>query len=198
MPVRIRLQRYGKKRAPFYHIVVADGRAPRDGKYIEKIGTYNPMINPAQIELDVDKAVKWMRNGAQPSDTVRSLLSVKGAMMKHHLLKGVDKGALTVEQAEAKFQSWLTEKEAKIQKSIQEVDSKAHSSLKVRLEAETKLKEAKAAVVAQKKAAALAAAEKSTVVKEVAAPVEATVEAPVEVAAPAPAEAAATEAPAQA
>ena len=118
MPVRIRLQRFGKKGAPFYHIVVADGRAPRDGKFIEKIGTYNPMTNPAKVDLDVDKAVQWLRNGAQPSDTARSLMSSKGAMLKHHLLRGVDKGAFTMEEAEKRFNAWLTEKEARVQKAI--------------------------------------------------------------------------------
>lgn len=155
MPVRIRLQRHGKKAAPFYHIVVADGRAPRDGKFIEKLGTYNPMTNPAQIELNIDSAVKWMRNGAQPSDTARSILSAKGALLKHHLLRGVDKGAMTVEQAEAKFAAWVAEKEAKVQKLRNENDSKSNAARRERLEAEAKRNEAKAQAVAQKKAAAL-------------------------------------------
>lgn len=159
MPVRIRLQRHGKKGAPFYHIVVADGRAPRDGKFIEKLGTYNPMVQPAQIELDVDKAVQWMRNGAQPSDTARSLMSVKGAMLKHHLLRGVDKGAMTLEQAEAKFKAWLSDKEQRIQKLKDEKLSKQNAGLKARLASETKVKEARAEAVAKKKADALTQAE---------------------------------------
>ena len=154
MPVRIRLQRQGKKGQPFYHIVVADGRAPRDGKFIEKLGTYNPMTNPATVLVDVDKAVTWMRNGAQPSDTVKTLLSHKGAMLKHHLLKGVDKGALTVEQAETKFQTWVAEKESKINAVAVESKNEARNALKKRLEAETKANEAKAKVVAAKRAAA--------------------------------------------
>ncbi|MEG1910556.1 MAG: 30S ribosomal protein S16 [Bacteroidales bacterium] len=157
MPVRIRLQRHGKKGSPFFQIVVADGRAPRDGKFIEKIGTYNPMKNPAEIKLDIDKSVQWMRNGAQPSDTVRSLLSRQGAMLKHHLLKGVDKGALTAEQAEVKFQAWVVDKEARLQKVSQAKDAKQVESLKARLEAESKVKEAKASAIAAKKSEALQA-----------------------------------------
>ncbi|MBQ4377005.1 MAG: 30S ribosomal protein S16, partial [Bacteroidales bacterium] len=95
MPSRIRLQRHGKKNQPFYHIVVADGRAPRDGKFIEKLGTYNPLTKPAQIVLDIDRAVEWLKNGAQPSDTARRILSYKGAMLKRHLQIGVEKGAIT-------------------------------------------------------------------------------------------------------
>jgi len=161
MPVRIRLQRQGKKGQPFYHIVVADGRAPRDGKFIEKLGTYNPMTNPATIAVDVDKAVKWMRNGAQPSDTVKTLLSHKGAMLKHHLLKGVDKGALTLEQAETKFQTWVAEKETKINAAALENKNEARNALKKRLEAEAKLNEEKAKAVEVKKLAAEKAASKS-------------------------------------
>jgi len=162
MPVRIRLQRQGKKGQPFYHIVVADGRAPRDGKFIEKLGTYNPMTNPATIAVDVDKAVKWMRNGAQPSDTVKTLLSHKGAMLKHHLLKGVDKGALTLEQAETKFQTWVAEKETKINAAALENKNEARNALKKRLEAEAKLNEEKAKAVEAKKLAAEKAASKKS------------------------------------
>lgn len=157
MPVRIRLQRFGKKGAPFYHIVVADGRAPRDGRFIEKIGTYNPMTNPAQIELNVDKAVQWLRNGAQPTDTARSLMSAKGAMLKHHLMRGVDKGAFSAEEAEKRFQAWVSEKEAKMQKSLDSMKSELAGKAAARLEEEKKVKEAIAAKVAEKKAAALAA-----------------------------------------
>lgn len=156
MPLRIRLQRFGKKGAPFYHIVVADGRAPRDGKFIEKIGTYDPMKHPAVISLDVDKAVDWMRKGAQPSDTARSLMSVKGAMLKHHLLRGVDKGAFSVEEAEKRFKAWLTDKEAKIQKVAQDKAEKAVADRKSRLEAEAKVRETIAGKVAEKRAAAAA------------------------------------------
>ncbi len=156
MPLRIRLQRFGKKGAPFYHIVVADGRAPRDGKFVEKIGTYDPMKHPAVINLDVDKAVDWMRKGAQPSDTARSLMSVKGAMLKHHLLRGVDKGAFSAEEAEKRFQAWLTDKEAKIQKIAQDKADKAVANRKSRMEAEAKVRETIAGKVAEKRAAAAA------------------------------------------
>lgn len=114
MPVKIRLQRHGKKGKPFYWIVAADGRAKRDGKYLEKLGTYNPNMNPAQINLNVDGAVTWLQNGAQPTDTARAILSYKGVMMKNHLAGGVRKGALTEEQAEEKFNAWLEEKAKKV------------------------------------------------------------------------------------
>ncbi|GET46226.1 30S ribosomal protein S16 [Capnocytophaga felis] len=114
MPVKIRLQRHGKKGKPFYWVVAADSRAKRDGKFLEKIGTYNPVSNPAQIELNVDAAVKWLKNGAQPTETARRILSYKGVLLKYHLLGGVAKGALTMEQAEAKFNAWLEEKAGKI------------------------------------------------------------------------------------
>ena len=114
MPVKIRLQRHGKKGKPFYWIVAADSRAKRDGRYLEKIGTYNPNVNPAEISLDVDGAVKWLQNGAQPTDTAKAILSYKGAMLKNHLVGGVRKGALTEEQAEAKFTAWVEEKATKV------------------------------------------------------------------------------------
>ena len=115
MPVKLRLQRHGKKGKPFFWIVAADARAKRDGRYLEKVGTYNPTANPAVIDLDIDAAVKWLHNGAQPTDTVRAILSYKGALLKKHLVEGVKKGALTEEQAEAKFQAWLDEKEGAVQ-----------------------------------------------------------------------------------
>ena len=114
MSVKIRLQRHGKKGKPFYWVVAADARSKRDGRSLEKLGTYNPNVNPAAIELDIDATVKWLQNGAQPTDTARAILSYTGAMLKNHLLVGVKKGALTEEQAEEKFQAWLDEKEAKI------------------------------------------------------------------------------------
>jgi small subunit ribosomal protein S16 len=110
MPVKIRLQRHGKKGKPFYWIVAADSRAKRDGKYLEKLGVYNPNVNPAHIELNLDGAVNWLQNGAQPTDTARAILSYKGAMLKNHLVGGVRKGALTEEQAEEKFNAWVEEK----------------------------------------------------------------------------------------
>ena len=114
MSVKIRLQRHGKKGKPFYWIVAADARAKRDGKYLEKIGTYNPNVNPAVIDLNIDKAVEWLQNGAQPTDTAKNILSYKGAMLKNHLVGGIRKGALTQEQADAKFAAWLEEKATKI------------------------------------------------------------------------------------
>jgi len=114
MPVKIRLQRHGKKGKPFYWIVAADARAKRDGKYLEKLGVYNPNVNPAHIEVNVDGSVQWLQNGAQPTDTARAILSYKGVMMKHHLAGGVKKGALTEEQAEEKFNAWLEEKANKV------------------------------------------------------------------------------------
>jgi small subunit ribosomal protein S16 len=136
MPVRIRLQRHGKKGKPFYWIVAADGRAKRDGRYLEKIGTYNPNTNPATVELDVDQAVKWLENGAQPSDTARTLLSYRGAMIKHHLNGGVKKGAFSQEEADKRFAAWLEEKQAKIQAKIDGLDKTKTNDLAQRLEAE--------------------------------------------------------------
>ena len=122
MAVKIRLQRRGRKKAPFYHIVIADARAPRDGKFIEKIGTYNPMTKPATIELDNDRAFQWIKNGAQPTDTARAILRFKGVMYMKHLQRGIDKGALTQEQADAKFQEWKEDKDARIQKRREATD----------------------------------------------------------------------------
>tara|TARA_B100001057_G_scaffold169717_1_gene170459 strand:- start:1358 stop:2086 length:729 start_codon:yes stop_codon:yes gene_type:complete len=136
MPVRIRLQRHGKKGNPFFWIVAADGRAKRDGRYLEKIGTYNPNTNPAKVELDVDKAVKWLENGAQPSDTARTLLSYRGAMIKHHLNGGVKKGAFSQEEADKRLAAWLEEKQAKIQAKIDGLNNTKANDLAQRLEAE--------------------------------------------------------------
>lgn len=115
MPVKIRLQRHGKKGKPFYWIVAADSRSKRDGKFLEKIGTYNPNTNPASIDLSVDDAVRWLHNGAQPTDTARAILSYKGVLMKKHLLDGVKKGAFDEAEAEKRFAAWVEEKEAKVQ-----------------------------------------------------------------------------------
>src|SRR6186713_1745710 len=114
MSVKIRLQRLGRKKAPYYHIVVADSRAPRDGKFIENIGYYKPQTVPATIELNVDKAVAWLEKGAQPTDTCRAILSYKGVLLKHHLAAGVRKGALTEDQAVEKFNKWVSDKESKV------------------------------------------------------------------------------------
>ena len=118
MPVKIRLQRHGKKGKPFYWVVAADARSKRDGRYLEKIGTYNPNTNPAKVNLDVDAAVKWLENGAQPTDTARTLLSYRGALLKHHLQGGVRKGALTQEDADTKFETWLEQKDVLIQAKV--------------------------------------------------------------------------------
>jgi small subunit ribosomal protein S16 len=148
MPVKIRLQRHGKKGKPFYWIVAADSRAKRDGKYLEKLGTYNPNVNPADINLDVDGAVKWLQNGAQPTDTARAILSYKGAMLKKHLAEGVRKGALTEEQAEAKFNDWLEDKAKAIQaKRDKLADAKAAAKAEA-LAAEKAVNEARIAAAA--------------------------------------------------
>ena len=145
MPVKIRLQRHGKKGKPYYWIVAADARAKRDGKYLEKIGSYNPNTNPATIDLNIDGAVKWLQNGAQPTDTAKNILSYKGALLKKHLLGGVAKGALTEEQAEKKFQAWLEEKEAKIQSKAEGL-SKAEAKAKAeRIASEKAVNEARLA-----------------------------------------------------
>ncbi len=154
MPTKIRLQRKGKKGQPYYHIVIADGRAPRDGRFIEKIGVYNPLTTPADIEISLDKAISWLQKGAQPTDTVRAILSYKGILYKYHLLKGVQKGALTEEQAEAKFQAWLTEKQAKIQSKRKEHELSLKEAIKQRKEEESKVNEAKAQAIAKKLAKA--------------------------------------------
>ncbi|GAA4246238.1 30S ribosomal protein S16 [Winogradskyella psychrotolerans] len=148
MPVKIRLQRHGKKGKPYYWIVAADSRAKRDGKYLEKLGAYNPNTNPATIELDVDGAVTWLQNGAQPTDTAKAILSYKGAMLKNHLAGGVRKGALTEEQAEAKFNAWLEEKASKVQAKSDGL-SKADADAKAKaLEAEKAVNEARIAAAA--------------------------------------------------
>ena len=139
MAVKLRLQRHGKKGKPFYWIVAADARSKRDGKFLEKLGSYNPNVNPAIIDLNVDGAVKWLQNGAQPTDTARAILSYKGVMLKNHLAGGVRKGALTEEQAETKFQAWLDEKAGK-------VDAKKDSLAKAQADAEAKALEAEKAV----------------------------------------------------
>jgi small subunit ribosomal protein S16 len=136
MPVRIRLQRHGKKGKPFYWIVAADGRAKRDGRYLEKLGIYDPNTNPAVVELNVDQAVLWLENGAKPSDTAKTLLSYRGAMMKHHLNGGVRKGAFSKEEADKRFAKWLEEKQEKIQSKIDGLDRDNAKDLANRMEAE--------------------------------------------------------------
>jgi len=151
MSVKIRLQRHGKKQKPYYWIVAADARSKRDGKFLEKLGTYNPNTNPASIDLNLDQAVQWLHNGAQPTDTARAILSYKGALLKHHLDGGVRKGALTQEQADAKLAAWLDEKAGK-------VDAKKDGLSKAQQEARAKaLKAEKAANEKRVNAAAEAA-----------------------------------------
>ena len=157
MPAKIRLQRHGKKGQPFYHIVVADSRAPRDGKFIEKLGTYNPLTDPAQINIKFDRALYWYSVGAQPTDTARSLLSKTGVMMKYHLMRGVQKGAMTEEQAEIKFQNWMKEKEAKNAGIVKANEEKTRNEKKARFEAEKQINEARAAELAKKRLAELEA-----------------------------------------
>jgi len=150
MPVKIRLSKKGRKKLPYYHIVVADSRAPRDGKFVERIGLYNPQTNPATIELNFDRALDWLIKGAQPTDTCRAILSGKGVMIKKHLLEGAKKGAFTAEEAEARFQKWLNDKEAKVKTQSEKISNVKAEEAKKRLEAETKVKEAKAQELAKK------------------------------------------------
>ncbi len=148
MSVKIRLQRHGRKGKPFYWVVAADARSKRDGRSLEKLGTYNPNTNPASIEIDVDAAVKWLQNGAQPTDTARAILSYKGVMLKNHLAGGVRKGALTEEQAEAKFQAWLDEKNAKVSDKENKL-AKASDDTKAKiLDAEKEINTSRKAAVA--------------------------------------------------
>lgn len=159
MATKIRLQRHGRKGRPFYHIVIADGRAPRDGKFIEKIGTYNPVSNPAEIVLDFDKALSWLQKGAQPTDTVNAILRHKGVLMKNHLQKGILKGALTQEQADAKFNAWVKEREEHntIQKT--KLEQKNRENRKSALDVEKKVSETRLAKIQERKAAELKALE---------------------------------------
>jgi small subunit ribosomal protein S16 len=159
MATKIRLQRHGKKGKPFFHIVVADSRSPRDGKFIEKLGIYNPISNPASIELNFDRALHWLGLGAQPTDTCRAILSYKGVLYRNHLSKGVAKGALTEEQAQAKFDKWLQEKEAKIQGKKDRLANEKAQNAKKRQEAESKSRAEKAAKIAAATAANSAEAE---------------------------------------
>lgn len=152
MPARIRLQRHGKKGQPFYHIVVADGRAPRDGKFIEKIGTYNPMTKPATIDLDIDVAVAWLGKGAQPTDTARAILSYKGVMYKKHLLGGVAKGAFSQEEADKRFEEWAAAKAAKISNAANSVREELKKEKAARFEAESKIRQGRLDEIAKKKA----------------------------------------------
>lgn len=159
MPVKIRLQRHGKKGKPFYWIVAADARSKRDGKFLEKLGTYNPNTNPATIDLNLDNAVQWLHNGAQPTDTARAILSYKGALLKHHLDGGVRKGALTQEQADAKLAAWLEEKAGKVASKETNL-AKAQADAKAKaLKAEKEANEKRLAAQAEAAQAAVATEE---------------------------------------
>ncbi|ROI09116.1 30S ribosomal protein S16 [Chryseobacterium sp. H3056] len=159
MSVKIRLQRHGKKGKPFFHIVVADARATRDGKFIEKIGTYNPVTNPAIIELNVDAAVKWLNNGAQPTDTARAILSYKGALYKKHLLGGVAKGAFDEAAAEEKFAAWLAGKEQQVLGKKDSLSKAKEEAKKAALEAEAKVNQGRLDAAAKIEADAKAEAD---------------------------------------
>lgn len=152
------MQRFGRKGYAFYQVVIADSRAPRDGKFIERIGSYNPNTNPATIDLNFDRALYWLQTGAQPTDTARMILSREGVCLKKHLLEGVKKGAFDEAKAEEKFQAWLTEKKLSLQKMKDEEREKVKATVQARLEAEKEANKAKAEVIAKKKAE-LAAAE---------------------------------------
>jgi small subunit ribosomal protein S16 len=148
MPVKLRLQRHGKKGKPFYWIVAADSRSKRDGRFLEKLGTYNPNTNPAQVEINIDSAVQWLENGAQPTDTTRAILSYEGVLLKKHLAGGVKKGALTEEQAEEKFQAWKTEKLSKIDSKKSDIQKAKEAEAAKALAAEKAANEARIAAAA--------------------------------------------------
>ena len=153
MATKMRLQRFGKKGQAYFHIVIADGRAPRDGRFIEKIGIYNPITRPADIQLDFDRALYWVKTGVEPTETVEAILRYTGVSYMHHLLKGVAKGAMTEEQAQAKFEEWKTVKTGKIESAKKDLGQKAKTEDKKRLEAEVKVNQAKADALAKKLAA---------------------------------------------
>ncbi|MFT4754544.1 MAG: small subunit ribosomal protein S16 [Salibacteraceae bacterium] len=161
MPLKLRLQRHGKKSSPFYHIVAADSRAPRDGKFVEKVGTYNPNVNPAIIDLNFERALHWLTVGAQPTDTCRAILSYRGVMYMNHLNKGVLKGAMTPEQAQAKFDKWMEAKNAEVAAKVSGLDKAQRDADAASLKAETEIKEKRAAEYAAKNAELAAEAAKA-------------------------------------
>ncbi|MEI8225284.1 MAG: 30S ribosomal protein S16 [Bacteroidota bacterium] len=182
MAVKIRLARKGRKKVAFYHIVVADSRSPRDGRYIEKIGSYNPLTNPATIELDFDKALGWLQNGALPTDTCRAILSYKGVLIKKHLLEGVKKGAFDETEATKRFEEWMMQNEAKIEAKKSGLEKSQDDELGKRLTDEKRVNEARAAKLAKRTAdlaAKAAAREKAEAQAEEAAPAEEPAQAPV-------------------
>ncbi|HEU0137985.1 MAG TPA: 30S ribosomal protein S16 [Flavobacterium sp.] len=168
MSVKIRLQRHGKKGKPFYWVVAADARSKRDGKYLEKIGTYNPNTNPATVELNLESAVQWLHNGAQPTDTARAILSYKGALLKHHLDGGVRKGALTQEQADEKLTKWLDEKAGKVDAKKEGLNSTKAEERAKAFAAEKKVNEERIAAAKQADADLIAASQPAVEEEEVA------------------------------
>jgi len=162
MAVKIRLARRGRKKLAMFDVIVADARSPRDGRFIEKIGTYNPLTNPASIVLKEDRAFHWLMNGAQPSDTVKAMLSYRGIMLKKHLQIGVVKGAITQEQADAKLEEWLKAKDAKIQGKKDTLSKAKQDAAKARKEAEAKVKEARAEALRKKNEVKEVQAEEAT------------------------------------
>ena len=158
MAVKIRLQRHGRKGYAYYHIVVADSRSPRDGKFIERLGSYNPNTDPAAVTLNFDRALYWVQVGAQPSDTVRNILSNEGVMLKKHLLVGVKKGAFDDEEVEKRFEAWKNDKESKVSKTKSQLAAEKDAKIKARLAAEEKVKKEKANALTKKKADAVAKA----------------------------------------
>lgn len=178
MPTKIRLQRHGRKGYAYYHIVIADSRAPRDGKFIERIGSYNPNTNPATIDLKFERALYWTMVGAQPTDTTRNILSDEGVLLKKHLLEGVKKGAFDEAEAEKRFAAWKTSKESKVIKSKEQIAADKATAAKARHAAEVEVNKAKAAELAKKQAEAKAAAAEAEVIEEAPAAEVATEEAP--------------------
>jgi len=175
MPVKIRLQRHGRKGYAYYHIVIADSKAPRDGKFIERIGSYNPNTNPATIDLKFERALYWLSTGAQPTDTTRNILSNEGVLLKKHLLEGAKKGAFEVAEADKRFEAWKSSKESNLIKTKEQLAAEKQAAAKTRLAAEVEVNKAKAAELAKKKAEAIAAAAEA-VVEEAPAEVAATEE----------------------
>ena len=185
MAVRIRLQRHGKKGKPIYWIVAADSRSKRDGKFLEKLGTYNPNFNPPLVTLNIDSTVNWIQNGAQPSETARNIISREGALLKNHLLNGVNKGAFSEEDADKKFEAWIKERDSKTEKKLSTLEKEALDKKKKALELEKEANEKRKLAAEEALNEEVTAAEEAPVAEE--APAE---EAPAE-------EAPAEEAPAE-
>lgn len=166
MPVKIRLQRHGKKGKPFFHIVVADSRAPRDGRFIERIGNYNPITDPATIEINNDRALDWLMNGAQPTETTKAILSYKGVLYRAHLQKGVLKGVMTQEQADAKYAAWIQEKDSKVEGKKRKIADTKKQTMAARLEQESKVNAARIENLRRKELEAKLAAEAPAATEE--------------------------------